>query len=153
MTRLSWIAGPAAMRGSIFVSATRFTYRRSWHMPFVLWHGLALRRRWGRVEGAVGLFSAASLLGRTTYTVTAWRSEQELRGWMRSPYHLRLMQDYRGCLESAAAVSWRTERFEPEEAWREAMSRLGAGAARQPASGHSAACRRVSRGPRSTRGS
>jgi hypothetical protein len=120
--------GPVAPSGgAIFVSATRFTYRSHRHMPLVLWHGLALRREWGRVEGAIGMFSGASLLERTTYTVTAWRSEKDLRRWMRSPYHLRLMKDYRGFLESSSAVSWTEEAFEPKAAWREALSRLRGG--------------------------
>jgi hypothetical protein len=125
MKRLPWMPGPVSSASSTFVSATRFTYRKLWHMPLVFWHGLGLRRQWGSVEGAVGIFSAGSLLERTTYTVTAWRSEQDLRRWMGSAYHRRLMRDYRAYLESSAAVGWRTEAFEPKEAWREALSRLG----------------------------
>jgi hypothetical protein len=95
-------------------------------MPFVFGHGLALRGRWGRVDGAVGIFSAGNLLARTTYTVTAWRSEGDLRRWMASAHHLRLMRDYRSYLESSSSVSWRTDAFEPKTAWREALARLEA---------------------------
>jgi hypothetical protein len=118
--------GPAKREGSVFVIATRFTYRHLWHVPFVVWHGLAMRRHWDRVEGAIGMFSGASLLERTTYTVTVWRTEADLQRWMGSSYHVRLMKDYRGSLESSEAIGWLTEAFEPNEAWREALARLGA---------------------------
>jgi hypothetical protein len=125
MKRLSWMPGPAASDGSTtFVIATRFTYRKLWHLPLVFWHGYRLRSRWGKVEGAIGIFTGGSLLERTTYTVTAWRSEQDLRRWMGSAYHQRLMRDYRGNLEGSAAVTWQVEAFEPRAAWREALSRL-----------------------------
>jgi hypothetical protein len=93
-------------------------------MPFVFWHGLALRSGWDRVEGAIGIFSGASLLERTTYTVTAWRSEQDLQRWLGSKYHRRLMSDYRETLESSGAVGWLAQTFEPRAAWREALARL-----------------------------
>jgi hypothetical protein len=124
MTRLSWMRGPAAIDGVVFVSATRFTYRRSWHMPLVFWSGLRLRSQWSAVPGAVGMFTGGSLPDRTTYTVTAWSSEPDLGRWLRSPQHVRLMRDYKDRLESSAAVSWLSEAFEPRAAWAEGMSRL-----------------------------
>jgi hypothetical protein len=129
MRHLPWTPGPAEREGTVFVSATRFTYRRFWHMPFVFWHGLALRRQWGRVEGAIGMLTGASLFQRTTYTVSAWTTERDLQRWIGSRYHAHLMKDYRGYVESAGAASWLTEVFEPHAAWREALARLGAPAA------------------------
>ncbi len=95
-------------------------------MPFVLWHGLRLRRQWSGVPGAVGMFSGASIPDRTTYTVTAWSSEVDLGRWLRSPQHVRLMRDYKAYLESSAAVNWLSDAFEPRAAWAEGMSRLNA---------------------------
>jgi hypothetical protein len=118
--------GPAEENGAVFVSATRFTYRRLSHMPFVFCHGLLLRRQWDRVDGAIGMFTGASLPERTTYTVSAWTTEADLHRWMGSRYHVRLMKDYRGYLESSRAVSWLEKAFDPNAAWREALARLDA---------------------------
>jgi hypothetical protein len=37
--------------------------------------------------------------------------------------HASLMRDYRGFIMSAAAVTWSTDAFDREAAWKEAMSR------------------------------
>ncbi|MFT3925293.1 MAG: hypothetical protein QM778_22335 [Myxococcales bacterium] len=130
MTRLPWKTGPAAPGASVFLSATRFSYRSFLSMPAVLTHGLRLRSQWPTLEGAVGMWTAASLYKRTTYTLTAWSSEQDLARWIMSPYHTRLMRDFRGHLESSCVVSWTapadTASFEPHVAWAEGMQRLRA---------------------------
>ena len=125
MRRLPWVRGPAAASGTVFVSATRFTYRSQLHMPFVFGHGLLLRSRWRTIDGAVGMCTAGSLLTRSTYTVSVWAAEASLNRWLESTHHARLMRDYKGYLESSAAVSWLTDSFHPRTAWSEAMSRLG----------------------------
>jgi hypothetical protein len=122
--KMPWMRGPATDRGTVFVSATRFTYRRLWYLPTVFWHGMTLRSRWPEVAGAVGMFTGASLLARTTFTLTAWRGEDDLHRWMRSDYHAGLMRSYRSWLESSSMVSWSTEAFDPESAWTEGLARL-----------------------------
>ena len=124
MRRLPWVKGPAATSGTVFVSATRFTYRRSWHMPFVFAHGMLLRSRWSMIDGAVGMLTGADLPARSTYTLSAWLSEAHLHRWLESPRHARLMRDYRHYLESSSAVTWLAAAFEPRAAWSEALSRL-----------------------------
>lgn len=125
MIRLKWKPGPSAnLQGTVFVSATRFTYRHSWHVPLVFWHGLKLRSAWGDIQGAVGVSISSDLLKRTTYTVSVWKSEQALTEWLRSPYHAALMRDYRARLSSSDAASWQTDHFLLGDAWREAMRRL-----------------------------
>lgn len=124
MRRLSWTRGSATRHGAIFVSVTRFLYRTYWPMPLVVWHGLRLRRSWGAIEGAVGMFSAADLRARTTYTVSAWTSERALSSWLRSADHVRLMRDFKPHLESVSAASWVTDSFDREAAWREGLSRV-----------------------------
>jgi hypothetical protein len=90
-----------------------------WHMPVIFWHGMAMRRRWGEIDGAIGMFTGGSLAERTTYTVSAWSTEADLTRWLRSPGHARLMRDFRAWLADAAAVSWVAEAFEPRAAWTE----------------------------------
>src|SRR5690348_1164439 len=112
MMRLPWRSGPARAERSVLVSATRFTYRRAWHLPLVFWHGLRLRSGWDRVEGAVGVSIQADAATRTTYTVSVWQDEESLRRWLVSEHHARLMRDFRGRLASSASATWRTERFD-----------------------------------------
>ena len=68
---------------------------------------------------------------RTTYTLTAWRSAEDMGRWLRTPYHARLMRDFAGRLESSAAVGWLTDAFEPRAAWVEGMKRLKASVERR----------------------
>src|SRR5690242_17706779 len=122
---LKWKRGPLdGCEGTVFVSATRFTYRRLWHMPLVLRHGLRLRREWPAVSGAVGLSSGADLLRGTTYTVSVWRSEADLQRWLRSPAHMALMRDFRGRMASSDAagwtMGWTADRLSLSQAWQEA---------------------------------
>lgn len=112
------------MSGSVFVSATRFTYRSQWQMPFVFWHGLLLRGRWGAIDGAIGMRTGGSVLTRTTYTVSVWTTELHLRRWLESTEHARVMRDYKRHLESASVVGWVTDAFDPHAAWSEGLSRL-----------------------------
>lgn len=120
------MAGPAAGHGTVFLSATRFCYGHMRHMPFVIWHGLRLRSGWGAVEGAVGMYSGASLRTCTTYTVSAWTSPEALSRWLRSPAHAALMRGFRPHLADSSSLRWTTEQFEPRAAWREGMARLAA---------------------------
>jgi hypothetical protein len=94
-------------------------------MPFVSWHGFRLRSGWPKIDGAIGISIAMDLASRTTYTVTAWRSPEDLKTWVRSPAHAPLMRNYRSRLQSSAADIWQVETFDLRAAWREAMMRVG----------------------------
>lgn len=76
--------------------------------PIVLLKARAIRWALPRpnVEGAVGVYLGADLRERTTYTVSLWTSEAELRKWLTSPAHLRLMRKYRGRMESSSAIGF-----------------------------------------------
>ncbi len=131
MLKASWKAGSVPdLEGPLLVSATRFQFSRLRDMPGILNLGMGLRRGWPLLQGAVGLSVSADLLGRTTYTVSAWRSEADFRAFLTSPGHLRLMREYRSRVVDSAAVSWQVERFDLGTAWREAPRRL-AGVARR----------------------
>jgi hypothetical protein len=127
MMRLSWKRGSVDYKqGAFMLSATRFTYRNLTDMPGVFWHGLGLRRNWAQIEGAIGVFIGADLLQRTTYTVSAWSDEADLRRWLASPEHARLMRGYGPRLQSSAAVSWTADRLALREIFAAGMARLAA---------------------------
>jgi hypothetical protein len=106
------------------VSATRFTYKSLWQMPAVYWHGLRMRRAWPRFRGSIGVSLSADMGRRSTYTVSLWRSEEDLKKFISHPEHLALMRAYRPHTESISAATWTVEAFDLGEAWREARRRL-----------------------------
>ena len=108
----------------MLVSATRFTYRSIWTMPGVFWNGLALRRAWPSFEGSVGVSISGDLWKRSTYTISAWRSEADLKKFINHPAHLAVMRDYRRRMESSSTATWTTERFSLSDAWQRALTTL-----------------------------
>lgn len=127
MLKAPWQPGSVpGLEGRMLVSATRFTFSRLRDMPGILWLGMGLRSGWPRLPGSVGVSVSADLLGRTTYTVSVWRSERDFRAFVASPEHLKLMREYRARVVDSAAATWEVERFSLGEAWREARRRLAA---------------------------
>lgn len=125
IVRNSWKPGPAAgSPGPFVISATAFTYRRYRDLPAVWYHGLRLRRGWGRRAGAVGLATGAHALRPVTFTLSVWTSREALRRFLGSPEHARLVRGFKRRQAAAAAVVWEAERFSLDAAWREGLRRL-----------------------------
>jgi hypothetical protein len=124
MIRMPWKPGPAAAEGPVVVSATRFVYSRLAYLPAVGWHAWRLRRRWGSRPGSIGLLVGSKPLERTTYSISVWRSEDELKAFLRAPDHLPLIRRFKGRLEASTSAVWRTDSFQVDEAWEEATRRL-----------------------------
>jgi hypothetical protein len=126
MLKLAWKPGPAAdFEGPIVLSATRFTYRSAVTLPWVYWYGLSLRRAWHDAEGSLGVGISSDFATRTTYTLSAWVSEEALRRWVRSPGHAPLMGRFRGRLLSSAAHTFRAEKLDRSEAWKIGLEHVG----------------------------
>jgi len=92
-------------------------------VPRVAREGLHLRRCWPRTEGALGLWVASFRGGRRQVSVSVWRTAEDLRRFVRSPAHLRIMAEFRdaGALYTNA---WTAECFDPTLIWRQAINRL-----------------------------
>ena len=125
MIRMPWKAGPAAADGPVVVSATRFVYSRLSYLPIVSWHAYWLRRRWGSRPGSIGLLVGSKPLRRTTYSISVWRSEDDLKAFLRAPDHLPLIRKFKGRLDASTSAVWRTDSFHMDDAWQEALGRLG----------------------------
>src|SRR5436190_12437922 len=138
--RMPWKAGPASgASGPVVVSATRFEYRRRRDLPMVAFHGWRLRRAWGRRPGAIGLITGNEPLGRVTYSLSVWTSEDDLRRFLRSPEHMKLVRGYRPRLAASTSTLWETDRFSPRSAWAEALERLTSSPAPLPRAGRATA--------------
>ena len=126
MIRQSLKRGPEAAResGPVVVSATKFTYRRLRYMPLVAFHAWRLRRAWRVRPGAVGLITGGEPFNRITYSLSAWTSEDDLRRFLGSPEHVKLVRGFRRRLVGSTSVLWEADAFSPDEAWREGLRRL-----------------------------
>jgi hypothetical protein len=92
-------------------------------VPRVARDGMALRARWSVTEGALGLWFATFRGGRRQVSVSVWRSPEDLKRFVRSPAHVRIMREHRatGLLITTA---WTAERLDRAEIWEAARARL-----------------------------
>ena len=124
-----WIAGPAAAEPAsrLLVSVTDFELSRARALPRIWIEGLRLRRAWPGLAGAVGLWLWAKPLSKRSGSVSVWRSEADLRAFVRWPRHVEIMRRYRhaGML---TATTWWMDCFDPAEIWAVAERRLAGGA-------------------------
>ena len=101
MARLSrltamWKAGAVQPgSGPVHVSMNDYLVRRWRDIPMVALAGLRLRRRWPQTEGALGLWVASFRYGRRQVSVSIWRCADDLRGFVRSQEHTRIMREFR----------------------------------------------------------
>ncbi|MDO0929466.1 hypothetical protein QQY24_30180 [Streptomyces sp. TG1A-8] len=115
------------------MSVTGFAPYRPWAAFGVGVTGMALRRTWAGTEGAAGLWlwSTPGLPCPRSGSVSVWRDEEHLRGFVARPDHVRIMRAYRGRGEPHSAT-WRTDHFD-KEATREAARALIGEWSAQPA--------------------
>ncbi|MET9264114.1 hypothetical protein [Amycolatopsis sp. NPDC004079] len=124
MLRTGWRAGPAGDGGEpVFVAFTEFRPRRRRDMLAVARAGIRLRRGWPELPGAVGMWLwCQPTLGRTG-SVSVWRDEEALHGFVRWPPHVEVVKRFRdeGTLSSHG---WLTPSFDQERTWRLAREHL-----------------------------
>jgi hypothetical protein len=119
-----WKPGSVAgFEGPVHVSMNDFLIHRLADIPRVAWEGMGLRRRWPETEGALGLWFAAFRAGRRQVSVSVWESPGDLKLFVRSPEHLRIMREYRG-RGALFTNAWTAERLDRELIWRQASDRL-----------------------------
>jgi hypothetical protein len=111
------------LAGPVHVSMNDYLVHQIRDAPRVVRAGLWLRRRWPQTPGALGLWVGVFDRGRRSVSVSVWRSPQDLRHFVRSPEHLRVMHEFRdrGVLYTNARTA---ERFDRALIWRQAEDRL-----------------------------
>ncbi|MEV0226526.1 hypothetical protein [Streptomyces sp. NPDC050704] len=111
--------------GAAVVSVTEFTPHRPWTSFGVNVAGVALRRVWQDIEGAVGLWLWVDPdpLRPRSGSVSVWRDEKDLQGFVARHDHVRVVRSYRhrGAMRS---TTWRTECFSPDATQEAARSFL-----------------------------
>jgi hypothetical protein len=124
LTVAQWTDGPfTADDGTVLVSVTDFHIARGRDLPVVWTEGLRLRRAWPAMTGAIGLWLWAKPLRKRSGSVSVWRSEDDLRRFVRWPRHVAIMRRYREAGE-LASWTWLAERFDAAEIWCAARQQL-----------------------------
>jgi heme-degrading monooxygenase HmoA len=121
--RLRWAAGPGRDT-DVLVSATRTDFERFRDMPGAIMAALRLRRAIRTAPGAVGVSLAMRPTQRRGWSVSAWEAEADLHRFLQSPAHQVTARRFRSCV-TVRGESWRVERFDLADAWRQASVRLG----------------------------
>lgn len=123
--RLIWKEGQpgADVDQPVHVSMNDYLIRRLVDVPRVAREGMRLRSRWPETPGAVGLWFATFRLGRRQVSVSIWRGPEDLRRFVRSPEHLRIMREYRD-VGDLYTNAWIAERCDRQLIWHQAKDRL-----------------------------
>ncbi|NUW41883.1 hypothetical protein [Nonomuraea rhodomycinica] len=97
MLRSRWTPGEAVgATGTVLVSVTDFRADRLRDLPGVYRAGLALRRAWPELPGAVGMWLWTEPLRGRCGSVSIWRDETALRRFVAWPDHVAVVRRYRG---------------------------------------------------------
>jgi hypothetical protein len=124
LTVAQWTDGPfTAEDGPVLVSVTDFHIARGRDLPVVWTEGLRLRRAWPTMTGAIGLWLWAKPLRKRSGSVSVWRSEDDLRRFVRWPRHVAIMRRYREAGE-LTSWTWLAEHFDAAEIWGAARQQL-----------------------------
>ena len=126
LTLARWTRGPDAAHGPVLVSVTDFHVPRAADLVHVYLQGLRLSRAWPSLSGAVGMWMWTKPLRRRAGSVSVWRDEADLRRFLRSRPHVRVMRDYRDKGE-ISSTSWLEASFDPRSVWANAAARLARG--------------------------
>ncbi|GKQ37956.1 hypothetical protein [Streptomyces sp. A012304] len=85
----------AGRGGPLVVSVTDFTSDAYRDLPGIARRGLALRRHWPQLDGAVGMWLWAAPLARRCGSVSVWTGRRALAAFIRLPEHVAIMDEYR----------------------------------------------------------
>jgi hypothetical protein len=110
----------------VLVSVTDFHVDRTADLLRVYLAGLRLSRAWGSVSGAVGMWLWTKPLGKRSGSISVWRTEEDLRRFIRWPRHVELMRAYRDAGE-LTSTTWREACFEATGIWALAAGQLSRG--------------------------
>ena len=108
-----WTNGPESRHASnVFVSVTRFQTSRILDLPGIAIAGIALKRRWQELPGAIGTWLWVDIASRSSGSVSVWRAESDMRSFVRWKPHVEIVKRYRaaGVMTSTAWVAPRLDR-------------------------------------------
>lgn len=124
-----WTPGPESeAQDALFVSVTRFEAFRMRHLPGIAYAGVTMMRRWHEIPGAVGTWLWVDALDRASGSVSVWRTESDMRKFVRWKPHLEIVSRYR-LKGRMSSTSWSVPRLERRDIRTDAARWLSAAAA------------------------
>jgi hypothetical protein len=95
-----WTPGPESPErdralDNLFVSVTHFQAFHWHHLPGIALSGLSLQRRWNELPGAIGSWLWVDIGRRASGSVSVWRSEADMRNFVRWKPHIKIVSKYR----------------------------------------------------------
>jgi len=116
--------GPVARTdGPVVVSLTEFTARRLGDLPAIVRDGLALKRGWWAMPGAISVLLYLEPGRRIGGSLSVWAGENELKRFVALPRHREIVRRHRAHV-TVRAATWHMERFRVEDAWEQRRERL-----------------------------
>lgn len=107
------------------VQASVLRLHRLRDVPAFMTAALRLRSAFADAPGAIEMSLRASPLRRSFWTLSHWRSDADLRGFVTHPAHLELMRRFRPAVRSSQFVTWHaTDDLRPT--WDDAARRIAA---------------------------
>ncbi|HZF39198.1 MAG TPA: hypothetical protein VE715_10265 [Blastocatellia bacterium] len=121
--RLLWKKGKESIpNGPVFISMNDYKVYRLADVPFVWWEGFRLRYYWPRTEGTLGLWFC-TLPGRRSISVSIWRDPEDLKRFVHSARHVKIMHRYKDA-GNLINTRWTADRFDRWLIWDQALDRL-----------------------------
>jgi uncharacterized membrane protein len=105
------------------VQASVLRLRRLRDVPAFMAAALRLRSAFADSPGAIEMSIRAAPLRRTFWTLSQWRSDADLRGFVVHPSHRDLMRRFRPAMRSSNFITWPTADDLPPT-WNQAAQRL-----------------------------
>lgn len=125
MPTLPWIPVHAPAPGAeVTVMASRLEVRSLRHVPGFFVASLSLLRQARRSDGAHGVTLKAQLLGRTFWTLSAWRDEKAIRAYAAAEPHRSTMRAKHAVMRDSTFVFWRAKAADLPVTWEEARRRI-----------------------------
>lgn len=127
MPALPWIhVQTADDHADLTIIASRLPLRSHRHIPRFLWHTWLVHRQLARSPGLVGYSLDARLLGKTFWTVSAWKNRPDLGAFDRSSPHRAAKDAVRPAMLPSTFVMWSSRTDLLPVPWQEVRGRIEA---------------------------
>lgn len=135
MPALPWIHVQTADddHADLTMIASRLPLRSHRHIPRFLWHTWLVQRQLARSPGLVGYSLDARLLGKTFWTVSAWKNRPDLGAFDRSSPHRAAKDAIRPAMLPSTLVMWSCRPDLLPVPWQEVRGRIEAAGTRPDA--------------------
>ena len=129
MPALPWINVDTANHdGALTIMASKLPLRSHRHIPRFHWHTWLVHRQLAGSSGLVGYSMDARLLGKTFWTISAWKNRPDLGGFERSSPHRTAKNAIRPAMLPSTFVMWTCRAGALPITWQEVRRRVEAAA-------------------------